>query len=126
MVNLRAFSLIIFFVLYSLLIPTDSWAAVKFVSAKENYVFYCVSCHGPKGLGDGINATKTQPVTPRNHTDAIKMERISDEELLSVIKDGGRALGKSTMMPSFSSTLTEVEILALKDYLRELCKCVGK
>ncbi len=94
-------------------------------TAADNYTFYCAQCHGTEGRGDGPNATKTQPVKPRNHTDAVQMSKLSDDDIISVIKGGGRALGKSTMMPPFSSTLTGEEIIELKEYLRGLCKCQG-
>ena len=92
-------------------------------SADENYRFYCSQCHGLEGKGDGPNATESQPVSPRDHTSAYEMKKISDPELISVIRDGGAATSKSTLMPPFGKTLTEKEIRDLKDYLRKLCKC---
>ncbi len=94
-------------------------------SAGENYRFYCSQCHGLTGKGDGINATKSQPVQPKDHTNKDQMSRLSDEDLINVIRSGGRATSKSTMMPPFSGTLTKEEIIELKDYLRGLCKCAG-
>jgi mono/diheme cytochrome c family protein len=95
-------------------------------NAKQNYGFYCAPCHGLRGLGDGINATKSQPVQPRNHTSVREMSRLSDEDIIDVIKGGGRAVGKSTMMPPFGDTLTDAEIKELLRYVRGLCKCSGR
>lgn len=92
-------------------------------TAKLNYRFYCAACHGLKGRGDGPNATSTQPVHPRDHTNGARMSRLSDSEIVNAIKLGGAATNISRMMPPFEYTLTEKEIKALKDYLRELCKC---
>ncbi len=92
---------------------------------KENYLFYCAPCHGLDGRGEGPNATPTQPVTPRNHRNPKEMEKLSDEDIINVIRFGGRATGISTLMPPYRNTLTEEEILELKDYLRELCQCSG-
>lgn len=92
-------------------------------SAEANYKFYCSQCHGLEGKGDGPNATKNQPVNPRNHTNTAEMKKLSDQDIINVIKSGGGATGKSTMMPPFGKTLTEQEINGLKDYLRKLCKC---
>ena len=39
------------------------------VSAQENFRWYCIQCHGPKGDGKGVNNTKKLPVSPRNLTD---------------------------------------------------------
>ncbi len=92
---------------------------------EENYRFYCAQCHGVDGDGRGINSNATQPVSPRDHTDARAMSKITDADIIAVIKRGGRAVGKSTMMPPFAETLTEKEILGLMDYMRKLCKCTG-
>ncbi len=103
------------------------WAA----TAKENYDWYCTQCHGLKGTGDGPNARPSkygikQPdmsVTPRNHTSPKDMDKLSDEDLRVAIKDGGRAISKSALMPPFGKTLTDEEIEDLVKYLRELCNC---
>lgn len=93
--------------------------------AEANYRFYCSQCHGLDGKGDGPNATKSQPVSPRNHTNATEMSKLTDQDLINVIKGGGAATSKSTMMPPFGKTLTDEEVNGLKDYLRRLCKCKG-
>ncbi len=95
-------------------------------TAKANYRFYCAACHGLEGKGDGPNNTPTQPVRPRNHTNAAKMSQLSDEDLIHVIKEGGAATNRSRMMPPFGDTLTDREISELKDFLRELCKCTAQ
>lgn len=92
-------------------------------TAEDNYRFYCAQCHGLTGRGDGPNATKSQPVTPRDHTSAKEMSKLTDEDIINSITDGGAATSKSTMMPPFGKTLSKGEIAALKDYLRRLCKC---
>ncbi len=95
-------------------------------TALENYRFYCAQCHGLEGRGDGPNATKSQPVSPRDHTSSLEMNKLTDDEVVSAITDGGAATSKSTMMPPFGKTLSKGEITALKDYIRTLCKCKGK
>jgi mono/diheme cytochrome c family protein len=92
-------------------------------SPVENYKWYCAQCHGLNGKGDGPNATKEQPVTPRDHTDTKGMSKLTDADIENVIRDGGKATGKSTMMPPWSKTMTETEIKELVKYLRQLCKC---
>ncbi len=90
---------------------------------RDNYAFYCVQCHGAEGRGDGPNATESQPVDPRNHRSAYEMKKLTDEEIIDVIRNGGAATSKSTLMPAFRRTLSDKEIEGLKGYLRELCKC---
>lgn len=93
--------------------------------AEDNYKFYCAQCHGLKGDGKGPNSNDTQPVSPRDHTDAEGMAKLPDSDIINVIKGGGKATGKSEMMPPWSKTLTKEEIIGLKDYLRKLCNCKG-
>ncbi|HHL39711.1 MAG TPA: cytochrome c [Deltaproteobacteria bacterium] len=104
---------------FSVAAATDAFSA----TAEDNYKFYCAQCHGLTGEGNGPNATKDQPVSPRNHTNTKEMKKLSDQDIINVIKGGGAATSKSTLMPPFGKTLTEKEINDLKDYLRKLCKC---
>lgn len=95
-------------------------------SAEENYKWYCSQCHGLTGKGDGPNATKDQPVNPRNHTDSKEMSKLSKADVENVIRDGGAATSKSTMMPPFGKTITDGEIKELVAYLERLCNCKFK
>ena len=115
----RALSTVAVVITLSLMATTGALAA----TAKLHYRYYCASCHGLSGKGDGPNATESQPVTPRNHTSALDMRKITDEELFEVIKLGGGATSTSRMMPPFGKTLTEPEIRALVKHLRGLCDC---
>lgn len=93
------------------------------VSAEENYKWYCAQCHGASGKGDGINVTKDMAVTPRNHTDAKEMGKLSDADITNAIADGGPANSKSPLMPPFGKTMTAQEIKDLTAYIRKLCNC---
>ncbi|MFQ5427465.1 MAG: c-type cytochrome [Thermodesulfobacteriota bacterium] len=114
-------SILIVPVVFFCLTPLPSRGA----TARDNYDFYCTQCHGLEGRGDGPNATESQPVDPRDHRSAYEMKKLNDDEIIDVIKDGGAATSKSTLMPAFRRTLSDKEIEELKDYLRELCKCQG-
>lgn len=98
-------------------------------SAAENvdkvYEFYCTQCHGSDGAGKGINVTEAFPVTPRAFTNAVEMSKLTDADIVNVIKEGGPITGKSAMMPPWSKTISEEDIKALLVKLRELCKCQG-
>ncbi len=113
---------ILYIFLFSSILLT-SVPAADAAGVKEIYRFYCAQCHGLEGKGDGINNREEMPVTPRDHTSAGEMGKLTDEDIISVIKEGGAATSKSTLMPPFMKTLTDDEIIGLKDYLRELCKC---
>lgn len=103
--------------------PAGGWAA----PAEENFRLYCAQCHGTLGNGQGINQTAGGlAVSPRDHTDAKDMSKLSDEELRLAIAEGGDAVQKSELMPPWGKTLTDREIDELVLYLRELCRCEGK
>ncbi len=95
-------------------------------TAKENYNHYCTQCHGAEGKGDGINATDEMPVSPRNHTDPKEMGKLTSEDVYFAIKDGGKSVGKSSLMPKWGATINDGEIKALVKYLTTLCNCKYK
>lgn len=108
--------------------------ALLAASAEENYKWYCTQCHGEDGKGGGVNAKPSsiglkQPemsTSPRNHTSPEDMGKLTDNDLMSAIKDGGVSVSKSALMPPFGKTITRPEIDDLVKYLRKLCKCKGK
>ena len=100
--------------------PAVAWAE----PAQANYRLYCVQCHGTLGNGEGINQTAGGlAVSPRSHSDAKTMSKLSDEELRLAISEGGDAVQKSELMPPWGKTLTPAEIDDLVRYLRALCRC---
>ena len=93
-------------------------------TAEENYRLYCAQCHGTQGSGQGINQTAGGlAVSPRNHTNAMEMSKLSDAEIRLAISEGGDAVQKSELMPAWEKTLSAQEIDDLVLYLRKLCKC---
>jgi cytochrome c oxidase cbb3-type subunit 3 len=93
-------------------------------TAEENYRLYCAQCHGTEGNGQGINNTLGGlAVSPRNHTNALEMSKLSDTEVRLAIAEGGDAVQKSELMPAWEKTLSTQEIDDLVLYLRKLCKC---
>lgn len=109
--------------LFFTLVPVTVQAAA---TAKENYHQYCTQCHGVKGSGDGINATSEMPVSPRDHTSAKEMAKLTSDDVYFAIKDGGKSVGKSSLMPRWGGTINDGEIKALVKYLNTLCKCKYK
>jgi cytochrome c oxidase cbb3-type subunit 3 len=96
-------------------------------SAEENYRLYCAQCHGTRGNGQGINQTADGlAVSPRNHTIAKEMSKLTDQELRLAIAEGGDAVQKSELMPAWEKTLSTGEIDDLVLFLRKLCKCAGR
>ena len=83
------------------------------------YLTFCSQCHGIEGNGKGLNA-KSMSVAPRNHTSSDEMAGLTDERLFAAIKFGGAAVGKSSLMPSWATLLTDAEIDNLVGYLHKL------
>ncbi|HEX2825857.1 MAG TPA: cytochrome c [Burkholderiales bacterium] len=87
---------------------------------KELYTVYCTQCHGTQGDGKGVNAA-FMSVQPRDHTDTKEMSARTDEELIKVIQQGGKAINKSVLMPAWGGNLKDDDIRALVAHLRVLC-----
>ncbi len=88
------------------------------------YTRYCTPCHGTKGDGKGFNAKNLDP-RPANHTSTRSMGNKTDSDLYEAISGGGKAVGKSTLMPPWGNTFSESQIRSLILYVRKLCKCQG-
>ena len=86
-----------------------------------DYAMYCAPCHGPRGGGDGPLARMLVP-TPARHNDATFMDALSDEYLFRLLKDGGPALGKSSLMGAWGKILSEQQIRDLVVFLRSLAE----
>ncbi len=93
------------------------------VSAQENFRWYCIQCHGPKGDGKGVNNTDKLPVNPRNLTDGKDMAQFSDEDMVRTITRGGGASDLSPIMPPWGNVFTKQEIRDLVALIRKMCDC---
>jgi len=91
------------------------------VKGKKVFEMYCVSCHGAKGVGDGVAAAALNP-KPRNFTDSAYMAAKTDEQLKKVIVEGGAANGLSPMMAPWGGTLKPDEITNVLGYVRQFAK----
>ncbi|HUW25104.1 MAG TPA: cytochrome c [Gallionella sp.] len=100
--------------------------SVQAADAKQVFDFYCAQCHGEKGDGKGVNVTKDFSTDPRNFTNTVDMEKRSDDDIKTVIRDGGPAISKSPLMPAWGSTLTDAEVDGLLAHIRKICKCSAK
>jgi len=83
------------------------------------YSYYCATCHGDEGHGDGLNAYNLDP-KPRDLADPSFQKDRTDDELAGVIRSGGGVSGLSTAMPPWGRTLGDRKIREIVDYLRTL------
>ena len=102
------------FVLVAGLVAMPAFAAdfeLKGDAAKgeANYKSLCVSCHGEKGDGNGPAGGALTP-KPTNFTDAANADRLTDEWVYKMVKNGGQANGKSPMMVAWSGALNDQQI----------------
>lgn len=88
---------------------------------KALFEYYCATCHGTTGRGDGFNSYNLDP-KPRDLTDPRLQAERSDEDLVAVIRSGGGAAGLSTGMPPWGRTLSELQIRNLVIFVRLLPK----
>jgi cytochrome c oxidase cbb3-type subunit 3 len=108
-------------VLCALVLDTAFFAhAADVEQGKKVYGQFCASCHGQSGKGDGPAAAALNP-KPRDHTDKETMSKLSDDELLKVIKNGGASVGKSPLMPAWGASLKDDQIKDVIAYVRTLC-----
>jgi cytochrome c oxidase cbb3-type subunit 3 len=49
------------------------------------------------------------------------MSKLSDADLLNVIKNGGASIGKSPLMPPWGASLKDEQIQDIIAYVRTLC-----
>jgi mono/diheme cytochrome c family protein len=90
---------------------------------KAIYEAACAACHGAKGEGTPQAAAgfaKPASFPHFNKCDETTPEFTRDYK--ASIRDGGRARGFSSIMPSFSGVLTSSQMDEVIVYLRSLCK----
>jgi len=77
---------------------------------------YCAGCHGPDGRGGA------QTFMP--HVDTLTragyIDQVPDEYLISVIKEGGQSVGKSSYMPAWGGTLSDDDMKDIVAHIRRL------
>ncbi len=74
-------------------------------------------CHGTGGKGDGPTSQSLQP-KPADLTVVVKDK--SDLYLTKLITEGGPAVGKSPLMPSYKGILSQKQIENVVQYVRGL------
>src|SRR5262245_54745831 len=88
-------------------------------AGKATYGQICAMCHGEMGKGDGPTAAVLNP-KPRDHTNGEYMNELKDDYLFKIIKEGGASVGKSQLMPAWSTQVKDKGIWDLVAYVRTL------
>ena len=84
------------------------------LEGKKVYTQYCVTCHGSKGKGDGIAAPGLAK-PPADHTSDF-VQKQKDGALFWIITQGNNP------MPTYKTTLTEIQRWQVVNYIRTLAK----
>ena len=79
---------------------------------------YCSRCHDPESSAAQVSNYDNLAVKPHRFTDGGTLNKMSDADLLSIVRHGGPALNRSALMPSYGSTLDHDELQAIIAYIR--------
>lgn len=90
-------------------------------SVETSYAQICSTCHGAGGAGDGAAGAALDPA-PANFTDPafwsdpIRSDNVR-ERILTVIRDGGAAVGASALMAPWGALYTDEQLEQMTDYV---------
>jgi mono/diheme cytochrome c family protein len=84
---------------------------------KQLYQKNCVMCHGVSGKGDGPAGKFLKPPPAKF---AVALKGRSDADTAKIIKEGGKAVGKSASMPAYGGTMSDEQIQGLVQYIKGL------
>jgi mono/diheme cytochrome c family protein len=87
------------------------------------FVTNCARCHGKGGKGNGPDLVKLQSaVSPDDWTDKQANQELTDSFITAMITKGGKANGKSRIMPAFGDKLNPQQVQDLLAFIRSLSK----
>ena len=86
------------------------------------YLQHCAMCHGDGGNGDGDVAVgiATQGVKVARLNDLDRMSKLSREDLLKVVRNGGAHTGRSNFMPAWADSLDETQLNNVVEFIASL------
>lgn len=94
--------------------PFESDAA-SIAAGHTLYTTHCATCHGPKGAGDGVQASRYNPM-PSNLADATWKHGPTDGEIFTVIRNGI----PKTAMSAFSKKITDRQTWDVVNFVRSV------
>lgn len=87
--------------------------------AQGTFETVCAPCHGMQGGGDGPAAAALTP-RPAAFADPEFWQTRDRDHIINVITNGGPAVGKSPLMPSFGATYSPEQVAAIADHVISL------
>jgi mono/diheme cytochrome c family protein len=89
----------------------------------EIFAAKCARCHGKEAKGDGPDLVKLQSaVSPDDWTDKQSNQELTDSFIIAMITKGGKANGKSRIMPAFGDKLNAQQVQDLLTFIRSVAK----
>ena len=88
------------------------------VLGRELAARYCTRCHDQESTVERVSNYDNLKTKPHALNDGDTLNKMSDEELGSIVSHGGPALNRSSEMPAYGYTLSKVDIQALFAYMR--------
>jgi cytochrome c553 len=117
----RLLPAVVLIIIKTSVIPCAAQDNVK--RGAETFAANCARCHGKEGKGDGPDLVKLQsPVSPDDWTDKQSNQELTDSFIAAMITKGGKANGKSHIMPAFGDKLKPEQIQDLLAFIRSLAK----
>jgi cytochrome c oxidase cbb3-type subunit 3 len=107
------------------LVASSGWAGTAGNRDRGARIFatHCARCHGQQGKGDGPDLVKLQSaVSPDDWTDKESNQELTDSFIIAMITKGGKANGKSRIMPAFGDKLNPQQVQDLLAFIRSLPK----
>ena len=98
--------------------PTDSRDVGE---GRALYARNCAACHGAEARGEGASAAAFA-TRPADLTDGRLLNRLPDGFFVTVIMDGGPAMGLAPTMPPFRGNLNEGQARQIVAFLRTLAQ----
>ncbi len=103
------------------LLVTSAATAQDAAKGKQVYEIYCVTCHGPKGDGQGpVGKTLNPP--PRDFTKGEFKYGGTDQDIFDVISNGAAPKGGSPLMVAWEGVISESDRWGLVKYIHSLKK----
>ena len=79
---------------------------------------YCDRCHNPESTAERVSNYDNLNTKPHPFSEGDALNKLSDDDLMSIISHGGPALSRSAEMPPWGYTLSKSDIQALIAYIR--------
>jgi len=86
---------------------------------------YCERCHNSESTPERVSNLDNLDVKPHAFTDGDYLNKMTNDDLTSIISHGGPALNLSPQMPPYGHTLSKSEIQALLAYIRAIADPPG-